>query len=76
MLRTGEVVFPREDHTNSLSNTKWSALRPSHQSGTVTETEQVSHVHIATTNKKEAMDIKEWGNVWEALEGRKGKGIL
>jgi hypothetical protein len=28
MLRVGEIVFPREEHTNWLSNTKWSVLKP------------------------------------------------
>jgi hypothetical protein len=32
MLKVGEMVFPREEHSSWLFNTKWSALKMYHAS--------------------------------------------
>lgn len=56
MLRVGEIVIPREEHTKWLSNAKWSVLK-THTSNIV-HTEQVilrntyanTYMYVTTIN--------------------------
>lgn len=47
MLRAGEMVLPREEHTNRLSNDKCHMITPANvHSHNIIQTEQVLYIYI------------------------------
>lgn len=60
MLGVGEITFLRQEHTNWLSNSKWSAM--------------CTYISLEQLTKIEAMDLKENKERYmEGLEGGKGR---
>lgn len=80
-----EVVFPREGHTNWLSNAKWSAWKTSIQVTLFRVKQVVSrylgiymyvlmHIYAATIIRKEAVNVKASkevsGKIWRGGKGK------
>jgi hypothetical protein len=55
----GEIVLPREEHTNWLSNTKWSALKPHPSSSMQTEQGIVRNEYVYRYISMRAITINE-----------------
>lgn len=82
MLRVGERVFFREEHTNWLSTTKWSVLKM-YTRVNITQTEQgifrsvyvYTHTYRDVTTNSENRSCARGRRTWDGLEGaKKGKG--
>lgn len=83
MPRAGETVVPMEEHTNWLSNTKWSVMKTYIQ-GTLYRLRRLCkeytciymYLYAVIINfKRESMDLKESKEGYMGWSGeRKGKG--
>lgn len=73
MLRLGQIDFPRKEHMNQLSNTKWSVLKTYIQLITIIHTKQVLRRNVHRRIHKWICKGKQ-GGLWEDVE--RGKVTL